>query len=82
MDEIKRKVLKELMGAMDQKANDSLKSRMPKKEDNMAGINYEGRPDKGFGAVIIKEHEMPEMSTAMNSEDDEERLREMYSKLK
>ena len=83
MDEIKKRVLKELMGSMDERMDNSLKSRMkPKVEIEVASENV-SRPDKGWGAIIHKpgNMEQPEMAQ-MSPDDDEERLMEMYRKLK
>lgn len=83
MDEIKKRVLKELMGSMDERMNNSLKSRMkPKVEIEVAEANV-SRPDKGWGAIIHKPGAMEQEEVAqMDPRDDEERLMEMYRKLK
>lgn len=82
MDEVKKKVLMELVGMMDEKMNDKLKSKMKPEVVIAAGENV-SRPDKGWGAIIHKPgNTEPEHMAQMDSEDeDEERLREIYSKL-
>lgn len=95
MDDVKRKVLQELMGMMDERMGEKLKSKKPMGQE-MAKISYEDRPDKGFGKIIFRKEEeetmvpkelaksmpeMPEMPEMESEDDDEKRLREMYSKL-
>ena len=82
MDDIKRKVLQELMSMMDEKMGEKLKGKKPMK------------PEMEDSVVLQKEEEqlmlpkemakvMPEMSESEDDSEDEDkkRLFEMYSKL-